>query len=79
MSSGKLYSKYENRIIRYKPAVTKVEEWTSAEMGVGAAIAMGNHGEKGYSALFVMKVRIIKITNKELPVSEEKEVKSLQK
>jgi len=30
-----------------KPAVTSVEEWTKAEMGVGAAIAFGSHGENG--------------------------------
>lgn len=34
------------------PAVTSVDEWTKAEIGVGAAIAMGNHAEKGYCALF---------------------------
>lgn len=34
------------------PAVTKVDECTKAEIGVGAAIAMGNHAEKGYWALF---------------------------
>lgn len=32
---------------RYKPAVTRVEEWTNAEIGVGAAIAKGNQGENG--------------------------------
>lgn len=34
--------------------MTKVEEWTKAETGVGAAIAAGNHAEKGIWALFVM-------------------------
>jgi len=32
--------------------VTKVEEWTKEETGVGAAIAAGSHAEKGTSALF---------------------------
>ena len=45
-------------------------------MGVGAAIAMGSHGEKGYKALFVMKVRT-NMTAKILEtISEEKKVKS---
>jgi hypothetical protein len=35
------------------PAVTRVEEWTRAEIGVGAAIAAGNHVENGICALFV--------------------------
>jgi len=46
--------------MRNKPEVTRVEEWTKAEIGVGAAIAKGNQGEKGYKALFVIKVTIIK-------------------
>jgi hypothetical protein len=53
-----------------------VEECTKAEMGVGAAIAMGSHGEKGYKALFVIKVKI-NITARILETtSEEKKVKS---
>jgi hypothetical protein len=32
---------------RKNPAVTNVDEWTNAEIGVGAAIAAGNHTEKG--------------------------------
>lgn len=42
--------------MRNKPEVTRVEEWTKAEIGVGAAIANGNHGENGKIALFVIKV-----------------------
>lgn len=42
-----------NRINKYTPAVTRVEEWTRAETGVGAAIAAGNQAEKGIWALFV--------------------------
>jgi hypothetical protein len=41
------------RINKNTPAVTKVEEWTSEETGVGAAIAMGSQAEKGIWALLV--------------------------
>jgi len=44
----------KNRIRRNTPAVTRVEECTRALTGVGAAIAAGNHLEKGICALFVM-------------------------
>lgn len=40
------------RILKNTPAVTKVEEWTKAEIGVGAAMAIGSHAENGYCALF---------------------------
>ena len=50
-----------NRRRRYTPAVTRVEEWTSALTGVGAAMAAGNHLLKGYCALLVMAVRSNKI------------------
>lgn len=43
----------EIRIIKYTPAVTKVDEWTKAEIGVGADIAIGNQAENGNCALFV--------------------------
>ncbi len=36
--------------------MTKVEEWTKAEIGVGAAIAKGNQDENGKIALLVIKV-----------------------
>jgi hypothetical protein len=53
-----------NRIRRKIPAVTKVDEWTSAETGVGAAIAEGSHLENGIWALFVMAAIIIsQVTN----------------
>jgi hypothetical protein len=32
----------ENRIIKNTPATTRVDEWISAEAGVGASIASGN-------------------------------------
>lgn len=48
-----------NRIKRKTPAVTNVEEWTNAETGVGAAIAAGNHLEKGIWALLVIAATII--------------------
>lgn len=37
---------------RKTPAVTRVEEWTKAETGVGAAIAAGSHALNGIWALF---------------------------
>ena len=37
----------ENRIIRYTPAVTRVDECTRADTGVGAAIAAGSQAENG--------------------------------
>lgn len=43
----------EKRITRNTPAVTKVEEWTSEEIGVGAAMAAGNQLLNGNWALFV--------------------------
>lgn len=49
-----------NRIIKYTPAVTKVEEWTKDDTGVGAAIANGNHVANGTCALFVIAAIKIK-------------------
>jgi len=42
--------------------VTRVEECTRADTGVGAAIAAGNQLEKGICALLVMAATIIAIT-----------------
>jgi len=41
-----------------------VDEWTSADTGVGAAIAAGNHAENGIWALLVQadRVKIIMIS-----------------
>lgn len=50
----------ENRIKRYTPAVTRVEECTNAETGVGAAIAAGSQAEKGNWALFVIAAKTTK-------------------
>jgi hypothetical protein len=50
-----------NRINKYTPAVTKVEEWTNADTGVGAAMAAGNQAEKGICALLVMAAKITKV------------------
>ena len=52
----------EVRIIKIIPAVTRVEEWTSADTGVGAAIASGSHKLNGICALLVAAAIIIKIT-----------------
>jgi hypothetical protein len=38
--------------------VTKVDECTKADTGVGAAIAAGNHALKGIWALFVHPAKI---------------------
>jgi len=52
------------RINKYTPAVTRVEEWTNADTGVGAAIAAGNHAENGICALFVQAEIIMMNTSK---------------
>lgn len=36
-----------NRITKYTPAVTSVEECTKADTGVGAAMAAGNQAQNG--------------------------------
>jgi hypothetical protein len=36
-----------------------VDEWTSAETGVGAAIAAGSHLENGICALFVIAATVM--------------------
>lgn len=46
-------------MIKNTPAVTKVEECTNAETGVGAAIAAGSHLEKGiWADLVILAIRI---------------------
>ena len=62
----KLKKKITERIFNANkiPAVTKVEECTIAEIGVGADIAAGSHLEKGNCALLV-KLQI-NINNKRL-------------
>ena len=52
------HNKLLKRTSKNTPAVTKVEEWTKEETGVGAAIAAGSHDEKGIWALLVIKVII---------------------
>lgn len=61
--------KFMVRINKKVPAVTRVEEWTRAEMGVGAAMAAGSQAENGNCALFVhaamqMKIKVIKVLEK---------------
>lgn len=41
--------------------MTKVEEWTRADTGVGAAMAAGSQLENGIWALFVIAASIIVI------------------
>lgn len=43
------------------PAVTRVDEWTSAETGVGAAMAAGSQLENGICALLVIAASTIKM------------------
>lgn len=43
-----------NRMSKYTPAVTRVEEWTRADTGVGAAMAAGSHADRGICALLVI-------------------------
>jgi len=45
------------------PAVTRVDEWTRALTGVGAAIAEGSQEEKGICALLVIEVSKINRRN----------------
>ena len=63
-NKSKDINKKLKRISRYTPAVTRVEEWTSAETGVGAAIAAGSQAEKGICALLVIlaQIRMTKIS-----------------
>ena len=51
---------FEIFVIKYTPAVTKVEECTMAEIGVGALMAAGNQVDRGNWALLVI-LDIIKI------------------
>jgi len=43
----------ENLITRKTPATTRVDEWISAEAGVGASIASGNQTWKKNCAAFI--------------------------
>lgn len=52
----------ENRITKNTPAVTRVEECTNEEIGVGAAIAAGNQLLNGNWALLVNLPKIKKIS-----------------
>lgn len=67
--SGKK-SKYNKT--KTTPAATKVDEWTKEEIGVGAAIAAGNHDEKGNWALLVKAKNISKQINLSFHSSLEK-------
>lgn len=49
------------RINKNTPAVTRVDECTRAEIGVGAAMAIGSQAENGYWALFDEAASIIMI------------------
>ena len=50
-------NKTENRITKNIPATTSVEEWISADAGVGASIASGNQTwEKNWAAFIEPEV-----------------------
>lgn len=53
----------DRRMLKNTPAVTRVEECTKEETGVGAAIAAGSQAENGIWALFV-NAAAIKITGR---------------
>jgi len=61
------------RIIKYTPAVTKVEECTKADTGVGAAIAAGSQIEKGICALLVNAAHINNIGARLPPMWKDQE------
>jgi hypothetical protein len=63
------------RIRRYTPAVTKVEEWTNEETGVGAAIAAGSQAENGIWALLVIAAATLKTKTKTEKLLEGRFVK----
>lgn len=54
LKSLNLLREGKKRMRRNTPAVTRVEEWTRAETGVGAAMAAGSQEENGICALLVM-------------------------
>ena len=54
----------------YPPAVTRVEEWTREDTGVGAAIAAGSQAENGIWALLVRLATKIKEHNPTLNPDE---------
>ena len=55
----------QKRINKKTPAVTRVEECTRAETGVGAAIAAGSQAENGIWALFVIPASKIQKASQE--------------
>lgn len=55
---GILFKTLKNRMRIKIPAVTRVDEWTRAETGVGAAIAAGSHLMNGNWALFVIAATV---------------------
>jgi hypothetical protein len=59
-----------NRTSIQIPAVTKVELWTNALTGVGAAIAAGSQLTKGHWALLVMAKNKVKTNNNPLALKE---------
>lgn len=58
--------------------MTKVEEWTKEETGVGAAIAAGSQEEKGIWALLVKHPKLMKITEKKDKKIDKKSKENLK-
>lgn len=58
---GQKFIKQLKRIKRQTPAVTRVDECTNAETGVGAAIAAGSQLENGIWALLVIAAKTRRI------------------
>lgn len=67
----------KNRTSRYTPAVTRVDECTKAETGVGADMAAGSQEEKGIWALFVnlAKAKMYTKEGQTLPSNKEDTLK----
>lgn len=65
-NEGQRFRKGKNRNKRKTPAVTRVEECTSADTGVGAAMAAGSQLEKGIWALLVIAAMVRQKAAREL-------------
>ena len=72
-------SKGTIRRSKYTPAVTKVDECTNAETGVGAAIAAGSQALKGTCALLVDAATASLLANKRGATGSELERGKVEK
>lgn len=69
LNRGIVFSEGKNRIRRNTPAVTRVEEWTKADTGVGAAMAAGSQEENGSWALLVSAATATAVRSRGLKVN----------